>query len=112
MKEQRKAQRFDLRLPFELVRGGSVQGAQLGETKNISSVGVLLDSTKELEPGESVEYVITLPSASELDRVRIRCLGKVVRCGESELAATLERYEFVRKDPGPKNGHTASEPRS
>jgi hypothetical protein len=112
VKEQRKAQRFDLRLPFELIRGGPVQGAQLGETKNISSGGVLLTSTNDLEPGESVEYVITLPSASEVDRVRIRCLGKVVRCGEFELAATLERYEFVRKDPGPKNGHTVSEPRS
>jgi hypothetical protein len=30
--------------------------------------------------------------------VRLRCLGKVVRnAGNSEIAATLERYEFIRK---------------
>lgn len=29
-------------------------------------------------------------------RVRIRCLGKIVRLGKAEVAATLERYEFVR----------------
>ena len=94
--EQRKAQRFDLKLPFELVRNGSLRTS--GETKNISSVGVLLNSPNQLEPGESVEYMITLPTSSDLDRVRIRCLGKVVRRSDSELAATLERYEFVRRD--------------
>jgi hypothetical protein len=96
--EQRKAQRFDLKLPFELVRNGPLRTTQVGETKNISSVGVLLTSQNHLEPGESVEYMITLPTSSEMDRVRIRCLGKVVRRSDSELAATLERYEFVRKD--------------
>jgi hypothetical protein len=42
--------------------------------------------------------MITLPaSAGEVDGVRLRCLGKVVRYGKSaEIAATLERYEFVR----------------
>ena len=102
MIEQRKARRFDLKLPFELVRNGPVRTTQVGETKNISSVGVLLASTNQLEPGEPVEYMITLPSSSEVARVRIRCLGKVVRRSDSELAATLERYEFVRKDEGHK----------
>jgi hypothetical protein len=96
--EQRKAQRFDLKLPFELVRNGPSRTCQQGETKNISSVGVLLASPNELQPGEPVEYMITLPTATEVERVRIRCLGKVVRRSDSELAATLERYEFVRKD--------------
>lgn len=95
--EQRKAQRFDLKLPFELVRNGSLRTC--GETKNISSVGVLLAAPSELEPGEPVEYMITFPASSEVDRVRLRCLGKVVRRSDSELAATLERYEFVRKEP-------------
>lgn len=95
MIEQRKAQRFDLKLPFELVHNHALRTS--GETKNISSVGVLLGSETILEPGDSVEYMITLPSPSQPDGVHLRCLGKVVRRNESELAATLERYEFVRK---------------
>ena len=36
-------------------------------------------------------------SAGEAHGVRLRCLGKVVRYGKTaEIAATLERYEFVR----------------
>jgi hypothetical protein len=97
--EQRKARRFDLKLPFEMVRNGSLRTS--GETKNISSGGVLLTSPNELELGESVEYMITLPTSSDVNRVRIRCLGKVVRRSDSELAATLERYEFVRKTETP-----------
>ena len=39
--EQRKARRFDLKLPFELIRSGSEPLSQHGETKNLSSAGVL-----------------------------------------------------------------------
>jgi hypothetical protein len=42
--------------------------------------------------------MITLPdSAGVSNGVRLRCLGKIVRYGKTaEIAATLERYEFVR----------------
>jgi PilZ domain len=96
--EQRKARRFDLKLPFELVRTGSAPLSQHTETKNLSSAGVLFQSEAELHIGEPVEYVITLPTspgAGEL--VRLHCIGKVVRFArKAEIAATLERYEFVR----------------
>jgi hypothetical protein len=96
--EQRKARRFDLKLPFELVRSGSAPLSQHTETKNVSSAGVLFQSEAELHIGEPVEYVITLPTspgAGEL--VRLHCIGKVVRFArKTEIAATLERYEFVR----------------
>jgi len=63
-------------------------------------------STK-VEVGESIEYVITLPPGSEgEDSVGLHCLGKVLRSSAStgkheaahpfSVAATLERYEFVR----------------
>jgi hypothetical protein len=96
--EQRKARRFDLRLPFELVRNGSEALSGHGETRNLSSVGVLFQSDVSLRIGDAVEYLITLPpSAGDSDGVRLRCLGKVVRHGKvAETAATLERYEFVR----------------
>ena len=96
--EQRKARRFELKLPLELVRSGAEALSERGETRNLSSVGVLFQSGASLRIGVAVEYMITLPaSAGEPDGVRLRCLGKVVRYGKAaEIAATLERYEFVR----------------
>ena len=96
--EQRKARRFDLRLPLELIRNGAEALSERGETRNLSSVGVLFQSEASLRIGDAVEYMITLPaSAGGVNGVRLRCLGKVVRYGKTaEIAATLERYEFVR----------------
>lgn len=77
---------------------------QSGLTKNISSGGVLFTAGKEPDIGASIEYVIVLDGAPE-PRVSLRCIGKVLRAnrsdsGESayEIAATLERYEFVRPE--------------
>lgn len=96
MIEQRKARRFELELPLELIRIGSNRLSVLGWTKNISSIGVLFVLDAQLEIGDSIEYVVLLPTGSEAFAVRIRCLGKVVRSVKNDLAATLERYEFVR----------------
>jgi hypothetical protein len=96
--EQRKARRFDMKLPFELIRSGTALLSEHGETKNLSSAGVLFQSQADLHVGEPVEYVITLPtSPSQGEKVRLHCIGKVVRFAKkAEIAATLERYEFVR----------------
>jgi hypothetical protein len=97
--EQRKAQRFELKLPLELIRKGSQALSEHGETRNLSSVGVLFEAGATLRIGEAVEYMITLPSTAARgdNRVRLHCLGKVVRFStETGVAATLERYEFVR----------------
>ena len=97
--EQRKAQRFELKLPLELIRKGSQALSEHGETRNLSSVGVLFDAGAALRIGEAVEYLITLPATLERgdSKVRLHCLGKVVRFSpETGVAATLERYEFVR----------------
>jgi hypothetical protein len=61
-------------------------------------VGVLFQSDASLRIGDAVEYMITLPAApNDGIGVRLRCLGKIVRYGrKAEVAATLERYEFVR----------------
>lgn len=96
MIEQRKARRFDLRLPFELLRIGSVRTSQVSETRNVSSVGVLFVSDASFVVGDPIEYMIALPTGRNGNTLSIRCLGKVVRVGAGEHAATLERYEFVR----------------
>jgi hypothetical protein len=56
-----------------------------------------------MEIGGPVEYVITLSSGHSGD-VNLRCMGKVLRIQEGEnemaepfiVAASLERYEFMR----------------
>jgi hypothetical protein len=98
MIEQRKHQRFELRLPFEVVRNGSPLKVR-GETKNVSSAGVLFTAESQLPLGESIEYLITLPrTPGARNDVRLRCVGKVLReHAESAFAASLERYEFLRE---------------
>ncbi len=107
MVEQRRSKRFDVKLPVKLLRNGlrSIVGA--GETKNLSSGGVLFASDLKLEIGEPIEYTIALNPSGELD---LHCLGKVTRLDLAarngvepekpfEVAATVERYEFVRVRP-------------
>jgi len=77
---------------------------QFGTTKNISSGGVLFTIEKEPEIGASIEYLITLGSAADHQKVTLRCVGKVLRANRMDsesaydIAATLERYEFVRSE--------------
>ncbi len=95
MTDQRKNQRFDLRLPIEIL-GEKVQP---GETRNMSSCGVLFSAPKAYMIGEPIEYLVTLPKAPGTKAaVRLKCIGTVVRTGDPGdcSAATLERYEFVR----------------
>jgi len=98
MVEQRKHQRFELRLPFEVVTNGSASKVR-GETRNVSSSGVLFTSETQLPLGESIEYFITFPRTPGTRKdVRLRCVGKVIReDAPSAFVASLERYEFLRE---------------
>jgi hypothetical protein len=95
--EQRKNQRFDLKLPFEIIRSGT-NIKMTGETNNMSSSGVLFTAETAIGVGEPIEYLITFPRpAGARSDVRLRCVGTVLREDpELKFAATLERYEFVR----------------
>jgi hypothetical protein len=103
--EQRRTRRFQLQLPLSITRSGSERVAVDGFTKNISSSGVLFTSGTAPDLGGPIEYVITL-SHEGPQPVSLRCVGKVLRSERSpfngedrrsyEIAATLERYEFVR----------------
>jgi hypothetical protein len=107
--EQRRARRFELRLPLEVLRSGSDTVLRHTETKNLSSAGVMFSSEAELSIGDAVEYTITLPAKTKTaPPVRLRCLGTVVRLGPNtrrnskdkpfDVAVTLERYEFERTE--------------
>lgn len=103
--EQRRTRRFQLELPLSITRAGSEAVAVPGFTKNISSTGVLFTSGSAPDLGGPIEYIITLNDEGPKP-VNIRCVGKVLRSertfanGEDrrayDVAATLERYEFVR----------------
>jgi hypothetical protein len=110
--EQRRTRRFDLELPLAITRAGTERVSFAGFTKNISSTGVLFTSGAGADLGGPIEYVIKLNEIAP-QPVSLRCVGKVLRSeptytnGENRLsfsiAATLERYEFVR-DPQPHLG--------
>jgi len=103
--EHRRTRRFQLALPVAITRAGAERVTLSGLTKNISSTGVLFTSAAAPDLGGPIEYVITLHEAGP-QPVSLRCVGKVVRSERTfingdaprsfEVAATLERYEFVR----------------
>ena len=104
--EQRRTLRFQLQLPLSITRSGAERMIFAGLTKNISSSGVLFTTGKEPDLGGPIEYVIALNREGS-QAVSLRCMGKVLRAdriGTSlsddgtnfQIAATLERYEFVR----------------
>lgn len=109
--DNRRNKRFDLCLPVELVRAGGEQISNHGETQNVSSSGVLFTSDARVDVGQPIEYLISLPLGPNREaRVRLRCLGKVLRLQRSDsrpepgpssmvVAATMERYEFLRPKP-------------
>lgn len=105
--EQRRTKRFKLQLPLSITRSGPDRIAVPGRTDNISSSGVLFttDAEPDLTAG-SIEYVIELNHEGP-QTVHLRCIGKVVRLQRNkedivegstayQVAATLERYQFVR----------------
>lgn len=105
MVEQRRSKRFEIKLPVRLVRNGVRSLSGTGETKNLSSGGVLFATDSKVDIGEPIEYVIGLTPTGE---VNLHCLGKVMRLDGGvpgwhngtqpfEVAATLERYEFIRQ---------------
>jgi len=91
-------------LPVSVTRNGTERILQSGLTKNISSGGILFTAEKEPDVGVSIEYIISLGGQAD-QSVSLRCIGKVLRANRSEsgefaydIAATLERYEFVRPE--------------
>jgi len=97
MTEQRKNQRYDLRLPCEIQR--TAKPPLLAETRNMSSAGVLFTAPGHVSVGETIEYFVTFPKPAHSPvEIRLRCVGKILRTQErSSFAASLERYEFLRE---------------
>jgi len=106
--EQRRTRRYNLQFPLSIARFGSESEVLQGVTKNISSRGVLFISETALPLDSRIHYAIHWKTQPEA--VNLRCVGKVLRIDKLEnpwgegppayqVAATLERYEFLRGDP-------------
>ena len=105
MVEQRRARRFQLHLPLSIARFGECATLD-GFTRNISSRGVLFTSARVPALGGSIMYVIVLKDEGA-QSTSLRCIGRVLRADiigtrpekdypNYQIAATLERFEFVR----------------
>jgi len=105
--ERRRSQRFDLSLPVKILRLGGREVELGGETRNVSSAGALFAVEGETPPkGSAVEFLVTLNTASsgsEIPTVRLRCRGRITRsiqgasASDENVAATIDRYQFVRE---------------
>ena len=94
-----------MQLPLSITRSGAERVTLPGLTRNISSSGVLFTTEREPDLGGPIEYVIVLNRAGP-QAISLRCMGKVLRADRVgispdedvnfQIAATLERYEFVR----------------
>jgi hypothetical protein len=99
MMEQRKKQRFELHLPYEIQRVPGKAPAT-GRIRNASSSGVLFACSTRFSLGEKIEYSLTLPRAEWGGAdVRVRCSGTVIRVDaeQEEFVASVDNYEFVRE---------------
>ena len=104
--DKRRAKRFPMRLPVAVKVDQQRPDKQVVETRDVSSSGVYFEFGDPLEVGAALEFLLTLPEPiTKGSPVRIRCIGKVVRVekdhsgekGRTGVAATIERYEFVRE---------------
>jgi len=95
-----------MRLPVAVKAEPKSLQKQVVETRDVSSSGVYFEFAGPLDVGSSLEFLLTLPEPiTKGSPVRIRCIGKVVRVdrnppiekGHVGVAATIERYEFVRE---------------
>jgi PilZ domain len=98
--EVRCAVRFPLTLPVVVSAGRSEFTAL---TNNVSASGVLFEMNSPLKVGEGINFSLRMPGAilGTPHDVLVHCHGRVVRCSmsqsQSQVAATIDEYEFVEQ---------------
>ena len=103
--DKRRARRFPMTLPVAIKVEETGPKEKTVHTRNVSSSGVYFEFATPVDIGTAIEFVLTLPEQiTKGNAVRIKCMGKVVRVDEAVgdgesigVAATIERYEFVRE---------------
>ncbi len=84
--ERRQATRYRVALPVELEEG-------IGQTRDVSALGVFFETDQSLSPGASVHVSLVFGSG-----LRVHCEGQVVRVqplqGRVGVAAAFSSYRF------------------
>jgi len=100
--EQRRGQRYNVRLPLRIVALDGIAVNWTGQTRDLGTGGVRFLIRSALPVGKPVEYVVTLSTYSPA--AHIRCIGAVLRCatydgtsseGLYDIAVTMNSYSFV-----------------
>jgi hypothetical protein len=101
--ERRRAQRYYLSLPIQIVRLAQERVDLLGKTRDLSANGAYFVLSANVDAGSQIEFFVTLQETRPaFRRVRLRCRGHVTRLdpiGSTDrwgVAATIDRYQFVR----------------
>ena len=102
-KERRRSHRYLLTLPCHVISSRRDDLELRGRTRDLSSKGAFLIVNGAVEPGASIEFLVTLQEGSHREQeIHIRCRGHVIRLekvmsvDQRGVAATIDRYEFVR----------------
>jgi len=101
--ERRTNERFALRLPVTFRNSTDPQNAEVssGTTLNISSNGLLFQTTDELKAGQRILVSIEWPVRLE-NRIPLNLVlhGRILRCEGGMAAMQTQRHEFkTRRAP-------------
>ncbi len=101
--EHRKHRRFALPLPVRVKTGGSSEAQ--ASARDVSARGVYIIMAEPCQVGSTLEFELVLPrELSGGSLVQVRCRGRVLRVerpdasGKIGVAATIEKYVFIRAD--------------
>lgn len=95
--ERRSARRYPIEIAvvYRLVRKGRVLQRGFGLTRNVSSGGLLMESSTSLSVGTEVEVFLAWPArlGGEVN-LNLWIQGRTVRAGENCMAIAIERSDF------------------
>ena len=102
--ERRRSHRFGLALPLDVVRISDHDVNVSGRTRNVGSSGAyFVVGDLSVSIGSRIEFIVTLRNTqAEGERIQLRCRGRVTRServgaqGGTGVAATIDRYQFLR----------------
>jgi PilZ domain len=95
--DRRKAPRFRVALPVELVEGKGV-------TRDLSAGGVFFETDRVFGLGEAIQFALVLEYIDPGRPVRLQCRGRVVRLeprgNTMGVAVAIAAYRLDAQSPG------------
>lgn len=95
--DQRLSRRYPITLEIEykLLRKGRVERLGLGRSLNVSSGGVLFETSEALPAGSSIELLMQWPFLLEgVCPLKLVIHGSIVRSESKRIAVRIKHHEF------------------